>query len=203
MPINPDEIRQAVASLGLVGDKNTGILRRFGVILANNSVDFLVGREIDFINFLGPKALNLAEKVLIDAAQWCANATFGGIMASDEWKGLIEPQIKTLHDRFAGLVAITNCLGWGKITEFKLDEAAQKVEFTVEHSYYVDAWKKRFGKSDRSICYMWAGVAGGYADLLFGGGVHSHVGIESACAAKEGPVCNFTGEPHSKKYDLR
>jgi hypothetical protein len=202
MPIDADQIREAVAGLGLVGNAETGILRRFGVILANNSVDFLVGREVDLIDYLGPKALNLAEKVLIDAAQWCANATFGGIMASDEWKGLIEPQIGSLHDRFAGLAAITNCLGWGKITEFNLDEAAQKVEFTVEHSYYVDAWKKRFGNADRPICYMWTGVAGGYADLLFGGGVHSHVGIELACAAKKGNVCKFVGEPHTKKYDL-
>jgi hypothetical protein len=203
MPINADQIREAVAGLGLVGNKETGILRRFGVILANNSVDFLVGREIDFIDFLGPKALNLAEKVLIDAAQWCANATFGGIMASEEWKGLIEPEIKTVQDRFAGLVAITNCLGWGKISEFKLDEASEKVEFTVDHSYYVDAWKKRFGNSDRPICYMWTGVAGGYADLLFKGEVHSHAGTEIECAAVKGSLCKFIGEPHSKKFDLR
>jgi len=203
MPIDHDQVREAVAGLGLVGDKDSGILRRFGVILANNSVDFLVGREIDLIDYLGPKALNLAEKVLIDAAQWCANATFGGIMASEEWKGLIEPQIETLQDRYSGLVAITNCLGWGKIVDFSLDEASEKVNFTVEHSYYVDAWKNRFGTADRPVCYMWTGVAGGYADLLFKGKVHSHVGIETECAAQKGTLCKFVGEPHSKKYDLR
>ena len=124
-------------------------------------------------------------------------------MASEEWGGLIEPQIQSIHDRFAGLVAITNCLGWGKITEFNLDEEKERVEFTVEHSYYVDAWKKKIGDADRPICYMWTGVAGGYADLLFKGDVHSHVGVEVACAAQSGNVCKFVGEPHTKKYDLR
>ena len=47
MAIDHDAIRNAFLGLGLVGDQNSGILRRFGVILAANTSDFLVGREFD------------------------------------------------------------------------------------------------------------------------------------------------------------
>ena len=192
MAINHDEVRAAVMSLGLVGDEKRGLLRRFGVILNANPVDFLVGREVDFINTLGPQARNLSEKVLVDAAQWCANATFGGIMASEEWAGLLAPQIRNVHDRLDGLVAITNCLGWGKITDYRLNESAAELEFTVRDSYYVHYWLSKYGQSERSVCYMWTGVAGGYMDLLLGSKVHEFTGEEVRCGARDGgEYCTF------------
>ncbi len=202
MTINSDEIREAFLTLGLVGDEETGILRRFGVILACNSVDFLIEREIEFINSLGSKALKLGEKVLIDAAQWCANATFGGIMDSEEWAQLIEPNISTISDRFDGLVAITNCLGWGKITSYELDEEKEELKFVVDYSYYIEPWVDRFGKTDRPICYMWTGVAGGYLDLLFGSKPHDFVGDETECAAMGASSCVFSAKKLKKKYGI-
>lgn len=203
MTLDPNAIREAVVSLGLWGDESRGILRRFGVILNNSPVPFLVGREMDFINSLGASAVGLAEKVLIDAAQWCANATFGGIMASDEWKGLIEPDIKTPQDRFKGLIGITNCLGWGHISDWTLDEAKQELTFTVDHSYYTDYWVKKYGKPNRPICYMWTGVAGGYMDLLYGSKVHEFTGEETTCAARDGgEKCVFVGRKLKKKFGL-
>lgn len=203
MALDHDAIREAVFSLGLFGDEDRGILRRFGVILGINSVDFLIDREAEFIEQQGESSLKFAEKVLIDAAQWCCNATFGGIMDSPEWGELIEPQISSPSDRFDGLVAITNCLGWGKITDdWKLDEENETLEFTVEHSYYKEPWIKRFGKSDRPICYMWIGVAGGYLDLLFGDKVHDFEGKETKCTAMGDDVCVFTAEKVKKKFGL-
>jgi hypothetical protein len=203
MAIDHDQVREAVMSLGLVGDEKRGQLRRFGVILNVNPVPFLVGREVDFINTLGPQARNLSEKVLIDAAQWCANATFGGIMASQEWAALLTPQIHNVQDRFDGLVAITNCLGWGKITDYKLNENAGELEFTVRESYYVDYWLDKYGKSERPVCYMWTGVAGGYLDLLLGSKVHEFTGEEVHCGARDGgEYCTFKARKIKRKFGL-
>jgi len=204
MVVNQQEIPEAFLSLGLYGDEQTGLLRRFGVILNNSQVSFLVGRELEFIRQMGGEsARSVSEKVLIDAAQWCANATFSGIMASPEWAQMIEPTIKSVQDRMDGLVAITNCLGWGKISSYKLDEAKQELEFTVDYSYYVDYWLKRYGKSNYPICYMWTGVAGGYMDLLLGSKVNEFTGEEVSCGAQTGGnQCVFRAKRLKKKFGL-
>ena len=191
MAINADEIRQAMMGLGLTGNEQRGLLRAFGVILANNSVDYLVGRELEFMHVLGPKAVKMVDSVLIDAAQWCCNATFGGIMASQEWAALIEPNITYPLDRLAGMVAIANCLGWGKIVSTEVDESQQEMVMKVEHSYYVDAWLRNYGRADRPICCMWTGVAAGFLDLLYGEKVHDFEAAEIKCGAMGDDYCEY------------
>ncbi len=203
MAIDHDKIREGVLNLGLVGDPDSGLLRAFGVILANNPVDYLVDRELEFIKLLGESAKPMAEKVLIDAAQWCANATFGGIMDSPEWAGLVEPMIGNTADKFEGLVAITNVLGWGHISDWKLDEEKQELQFEVDYSYYVKNYIDKYGKADNPICYMWTGVAGGYLDLLFGSKVHEFTGTEVNCGAVSGKdKCIFEAKKLKKKYSV-
>ena len=75
---------------------------------------------------------------------------------------LIEPKIQNMQDRLQGMIAITNCLGWGFVTDSNLMKA-QNTQLTIKHSYYIDAYKNRYGKnSEYPICYMWTGTAGGY-----------------------------------------
>lgn len=203
MAIDHEKISEAVMGLGLVGAEDNGLLRSFGVILANNPVDYLVNRELEFINVLGESAMPMAEKVLIDAAQWCANATFGGIMGSPEWTGLVQPMIEKPTDRLEGLIAITNVLGWGHISDWDLNEDSQELTFKVQHSYYVKNWINQFGKSERPRCYMWTGVAGGYLDLLHGSKVHEFVGEETECGCVTGgDTCVFTAKKLKKKYSM-
>lgn len=202
MSIDHGKIREGVMSLGLVGAEDTGLLRTFGVILANNPVDYLVDRELDFIKLLGDSARPLAEKVLVDAAQWCANATFGGIMNSAEWAGLVEPMIENTRDRLEGLIAITNVLGWGHISRWELDEEKQELAFQVDYSYYVKNYLDRYGESDVPICYMWTGVAGGYLDLLFGKKVHEFTGKEVRCGAMGADACVFEAKRIKKKFAM-
>jgi len=202
MAIDHDSIRNAFLGLGLVGDQQSGILRRFGVILAANTSDFLVGREFDLIDSMGGEpSRRLTERVLIDAAQWCANSTFQGIMDSPEWKTLIEPNIKNIQDRLSGLVAITNCLGWGKIIDWHLTEENKTLYFSVKYSYYVDAYKRRYGKNSAfPICYMWTGVAAGYLDLLFGTSPNTFTATESNCSAIGGDLCAFEAKLAKTKF---
>lgn len=203
MSIDHKAVREAFQGMGLYGDPESGLMRRFGVLLNIAPVDYWVARELDFIRKMGAAALKLSEKVLIDAAQWCAHGTFGGIMASAEWAAMIAPQIKTVHDKFDGLVAVTNCLGWGHISQYQLDESNQTLEFTVEHSYYVGYWLDKYGKAERPICYMWTGVAAGYMDLLFGSKVHDFTAEEVACAAVDGGTqCRFRAERLKTKFAL-
>jgi hypothetical protein len=202
MAVDHAKIREGVMGLGLVGAEDTGLLHTFGVILANNPVDYLVDRELDFISLLGDSARPLAEKVLIDAAQWCANATFGGIMESQEWAGLVEPMVSSTADRLEGLIAVTNVLGWGHISKWDLDEDKQELTLQVDHSYYVKNYLDRHGKSEVPICYMWTGVAGGYMDLLFGKKVHEFEGKEVKCGAMGDDACVFEARRLKKKFSM-
>lgn len=200
MAINAGEIREAFMGMNLTGDDERGLLRAFGVILACNSVDYLIGREMDFTHALGPKATKMVDNVLIDAAQWCCNATFGGIMASEEWAQLIEPNIENTPDRLAGLVAVANCLGWGKIVSTELDEDQQELTMRVDHSYYVDAWQRDDGKADRPICFMWTGVAAGFLDLLYADKVHAFEATELKCGAMGDDCCEFHAKRVTKAF---
>lgn len=200
--IDHNAIREAFLGLGLVGDENTGILRRFGVILKADNADYLVGREFDLIDSMGGEpSRKLAEKVLIDAAQWCAISTYKGITTSAEWMQMIEPNVQNIQDKLSAIFAITNCLGWGKVSDWKLDETAKTLEFTVEHSYYVDAYKHRYNTDAKfPICYMWTGVVGGIMDLLYDQKPHTFTGTEDACSAVSGSICKFSAKETKKKF---
>ncbi|MDZ7262268.1 MAG: 4-vinyl reductase [candidate division KSB1 bacterium] len=198
---NAQEIQKALLSMGLRGDPENGLLRAFGVILAINTVDYLVDRELEYLNVF-PKAERMVENSLVDAAQWCANATFGGIMQSKEWASLVEPMIQTRKDRLDGLVAITNCLGWGRIDQIELDEEKQQLKMIVKHSYYVDSYLKRYGRSQKPRCYMWQGVAAGYLDLILGSKVHDFEAKEVKCGCMGDEYCEFHSRPVPKLFDL-
>ncbi|MGQ9785690.1 MAG: V4R domain-containing protein [Anaerolineae bacterium] len=203
MSIDHNAVLEAFKSVGLYGDSETGLIRRTGVLLSIAPVDYWVSRELDFIHRMGATALKLSENVLIDAAHWCAYGTFGSVMASPEWAAVIAPQVKTVHDRLDGLVAVTNCLGWGHISQYQLDEQNQTLELTVEHSYYVDYWVGKYGKAERPICHMWTGIAAGYMDLLFGSKVHEFTAEELVCAAVAGGTqCRFRAERLKRKFAL-
>lgn len=201
MAVDSQKIMDAVLGMGLRGDSETGLLRAFGVILAINTVDYLVDRELEYLGKY-PDALGMIEKSLIDAAQWCDNATFGGMMKSEEWAQLCDPMITSKTDRLEALHAVQNCLGWGRIVDYEFDEANKHYKMIVDHSYYVDNYIKKYGKSDRPRCYMWNGVAAGNMDLILGSKVHDFEAEEVKCGCMgEGP-CEFIVKPVSQMFDL-
>jgi hypothetical protein len=201
MTVDEKVIQDGVLGMGLRGDPETGILRGFGVILAINTVEYLVERELDFIKAF-PQAETMAEKALVDAAQWCCNATFGGMMKSPEWDGLIAPMVKTNRDKLEALHAVQNTLGWGRVVGYELNEEARTYTLKVQHSYYTDAYLSRYGKSQKPRCYMWLGVAAGNMDLVFGDKVHSFEGTEVNCEAMGDDLCVFSVKPKRSLFDL-
>lgn len=201
MAVDAKAIQDGVLGMGLRGDPTTGLLRGFGVILAINTVDYLVERELDFIRAF-PQAERMAENALVDAAQWCANATFGGMMKSKEWEALIAPMVQTKRDTLEALHAVQNVLGWGKIVGYELDEKNLTYTMRVRHSYYVEPYLRRYGKSDKPRCYMWLGVAAGNMDLVFGTKVHTFEGKEVKCEAMGHDVCEFVVRQKRSLFDL-
>jgi hypothetical protein len=201
MAVDAAKIAQGVLGMGLRGNPETGLLRGFGVILAINLADYLVGRELEYLRRY-PDAMEMMEASLVDAAQWCANATFGGMMKSPEWDGLCAPMIANTRDQLEALHAVQNCLGWGHVSDYAFDPEKRSYRMVVKHSYYVDNYLRKFGASDRPRCYMWTGVAAGNMDLLLGGKIHEFEAKEVQCAAMGADACVFEARPVPKLFDL-
>ncbi|MBN2047029.1 MAG: 4-vinyl reductase [Anaerolineaceae bacterium] len=203
MTVDANKILQTFLSMGLYGDEQTGLLRRFGVILNSSPVYFLVAREVDFIQAMGDSSRPLSEKVLVDAAQYNIYATLTGILESGEWNTHIAPLVETEQDRLEALVAVINCLGWGKMANVTLDEDKQVLRFDVLDSYYLDYTLEQYGAQDRPVCHLWVGVAGGLMDVLYGRKIHEFKGKELACGAMSGEKrCQFTAKKVNKKFGL-
>ena len=201
MAVDAKKISDAILGMGLRGDAETGLLRAFGVILAINNVDYLVDRELEFLKEY-PDALRMVEKSLIDAAQWCDYATFGGMMESAEWAQVCKPMISNKRDTLEALHAVQNSLGWGKISDYEFDEEKQLYKVFVDHSYYVGNYLKKNGVSDRPRCYMWSGVAAGNMDLLLGSKVHDFEVEEVKCGCMGADKCEFHVKPVPNLFDL-
>lgn len=203
MAIEQQELQKAFLNMHLVGDAETGLLRRFDVILNASQIEFLVSRELDFIQSMGESSLLLSKKVLIDAAQWNANATFKGMMTSDQWTTIIAPNVENNQDKLDALVALINCLGWGRVTKANLDEEKQTLTLEVSDSYYLDFVAHKDGEEKMPTCYMWTGVTAGLMDVLFGTNVHDFKGIEVECGAVTGQRnCKFFAKKQKKKFGL-
>lgn len=201
MAVDAQKILNGILSMGLRGDPDTGLLRRYGVIMALNMVDYLVDRELEFLE-KHPEALAMMEASLVDAAQWCAIPVFGGMKDSKDWASLCAPMIENVRDHLEALHGVQNAMGWGRIVDYQFDADKRTYRTVVKHSYYVDRYLQRYGKSSRPRCYLWTGVAAGTMDFLLGGKVHDFVGTEVQCATMGHDACVFEVKPAPKMFDL-
>jgi hypothetical protein len=201
MVIDADQIREKIFSPFWRGDPTTGLIRRFGMNFNSAPVSFLVGREVEFIHTLGQTSRSLSEKVLIDAAQWDVYSIYSAVMASPEAAELIGPARNSPATLLEGLVALTNCFGWGRIVNPTLDLTAQELKFSVLDSYYIEFWREKFGLAAQPVCFLWTGVAGGLLDIVLGDKIHDFEGEELDCAAMSGePVCKFMARRVKRKF---
>jgi hypothetical protein len=198
MAIDQSKVIQSVHGLKLEGDSN-GLIRRFGVLLNNNNVDYYNDFSFEFeraiIDSHGADFAPIARELLVYAAQDCADNTFFGIMSSDEYKGLVAPMIESEEDKVKGLVAVENALGWARV-EFAELEPGEKLVLRSRGGYEEEGYRKRYGKSDHGVCYMLAGVTAGFMDLLYGPGIGpENLGTykceEVKCIAKGDDCCEF------------
>jgi hypothetical protein len=173
MVIGPKEeidIIKAVHSLGIKGN-DEGIIETFGVLLTNmyadyyNTLSYEAEREV--MNKMGEQMEQITSRLLIHAAQDCCINTLGGIWASPEWTAVVKPHVETKEDVIKGMVAVTNALGWGnwkviEIVPFK------KLVLEAYSPYEALGYVEKYGATaKRGKCYMLAGVAGGFLDLVY------------------------------------
>lgn len=171
------KIIQAVHGLGLSGD-DEGIIEAFGVLLTNQYADYYNTLSFEFekavMKAVGDEFEDVVAELLISAAQDCAVNTFGGIWGSPEWDAVVQPYIETKEDVIYGLAAVANSLGWGNIKVTEL-VPFEKLIFEAASPYEALGYVEKYGATaKRGKCYMLAGVAGGFLDLVYPNGSESH-----------------------------
>jgi len=105
-----------------------------------------------------PKTLDACESLFREAAHVCVFHTFGNILMSPEWEGLVGRLGGDPEEIVRGCTAIARGLGFGRwaITEFV---PGKRLVLRSTSNYEASHWLARFGKSARPRCYFVQGAA--------------------------------------------
>jgi len=175
--INYDAIRDALVSMPIEGNNNDGLIDAFGVLLTRMYANYYCLISYRFLKKMeaevGEDGAVIAKELLIEAAHICAFNTFGGIMESAEWQGLIKPMIINREDWVHGIIACVNALGWGfwQITELIPYE---KLVIRIESGYEANSFLKMYGNSVYPISFLATGGTAGIMNLIYNGDITIH-----------------------------
>lgn len=180
-PVDYEGIFSALTGMAIVGDAD-GNIPAFGVYLTRHFANYYNRISFEFlrraVDKLGPSAREVAEPLLIEAGHVCAFNTFGGIMTSPEWDGLIKPSLKTREDWVHGIVAAANALGWGRWQVSEVSE--DRAKFVLHDDYESVGYEAMYGAVDHSVSYLAQGGVMGIMDLVYLGDIASRPALTPA-----------------------
>lgn len=172
--LDREGITQALSGLPLVGD-DQGDINAFGVHLTRHYANYynrigfeLLRAAVSHFTYEGRMAVG---SMLEQAGHVCAFHTFGGIMSSTEWDALVRPNCETKEDWIHGVVAVINCLGWGRWQVTKLSR--HEAEFVIHNDYESVGYVAMYGRAPFPVTFMAQGVATGLMDLVYAGNIEA------------------------------
>lgn len=172
--VDYEGILAAVSQLPLIGNAE-GSIPAFGVYLTRHYANYYNRISFEFERRLSAKfgeaGREVAEPLLIEAGHVCAFHTFGGIMTSSEWDALIRPTLRTQEDWVHGIVAVVNCLGWGRWQVVEVSE--ESAEFVIHDDYESVGYLAMYGQSDHDVSYLHRGGVAGVMNLVYLGDIAS------------------------------
>lgn len=167
-------IREALINMPIEGTATKGMIDAFGVLLTRMVANYYCLISYKMLKKLeismGSQGLVLADALLTEAGHTCAFYTFGGVMESAEWNGLIKPMCKTKEDWVHGIVAVVNAFGWGFWEVLELIPA-KKLVLKVTNGYEATSYLGSFGNAPIPISFLAKGATMGIMNLLYNGDV--------------------------------
>jgi len=165
--VDEDAIVAALAQMPIAGNEE-GLIPAFGVVLTRMMADYYNRISFEFEIAIG-KATGeptLGSLLLVEAGHNCAFNTYGGIMKSDEWYGLIKPMCQTREDWVHGIVAVVNALGWGiwRVQELVANE---RLVIRIHNGYEANGYLAMYGKAASPVSYLATGATAGIMNLLY------------------------------------
>ncbi len=145
---------------GVSGDER-GLVQAFNVFVTQhlasyyNETGFNAVRHAEAVSrpSVGP-----AEDLLREAGHVCVFHTFGNILLSPEWEGMVGPLGGAPEEIVRGCTAIARGLGFGRwaVAEF---EKGRRLVLRAGANYEAAHWRFRHGVSERSRSYFMQGAA--------------------------------------------
>lgn len=169
-PVDYQAIRNALINMPIEGDKNTGLIDAFGVLLTRHYANYYCNISYRFLHLflekMGDTGFNIATDLLIEAGRICAFNTFGGVMQSNEWKALIKPMIRTKEDWVHGMVAVINTFGWGG-WEIEALEPGKRIVVKISSGYETNTYLKKYRTSSFPVSFLGMGGIAGLMNLIY------------------------------------
>lgn len=138
-----------------------GLVQGFGVFVTLHQSSYYNRISYDaceYIQNLMPQSANIMHDLLREAGHQCAFNTFGGIMSSPEWEGLVGPHTGAPEDILVYCCAIGRALGFGQwiIEDFQPEKYfVLRTASSYESTYY----RARHGIADAGSCFLLQGAA--------------------------------------------
>jgi hypothetical protein len=163
-------IREALINMPLQGSEKDGLIDAFGVLLTRMYSNYYCLISYKFFKLfeekMGEDGISMACELLTEAGHVCAFNTFGGIMQSAEWNGLIKPTLESKTDWVHGVVAVVNSFGWGfwEIEELIPDK---KLVIKITSGYESNSYLNKYEESKFPISFLATGGTAGIMNLVY------------------------------------
>jgi hypothetical protein len=172
-PVDEEKIISTVATLPLYGKPPTeggdGLIPAFGVVLTNHYADYYNIISYDTYRRMVAAGVpsDLAREAFVQCGHVCAFNTFGGIMESPEFHGLVVPMCRSIEDWVHGMVAIINALGWGTWRVEKIVPGKELV-VRIYNSYEGIGYRRLYTPSqEKQLSFLALGAVQGLAHLFW------------------------------------
>ena len=210
-----DTLRDFTA--GIRGDER-GLIEAFGLFVSQLPTTYYNRIGYDALRHLrrtAPQSVPVMQALMREAGHVCVFNTFGAIMASPEWEGLVGAPTGDTENTLAACMAIARALGMGRwcVTEYVHGERlVLRSPATYESTYY----PSREGRAEESQCFMFQGAAVATMQLvarvqwqarpnfdqalydeLFQGGMPWSC-EETQCVSKGDPTCEVVVSPRER-----
>jgi hypothetical protein len=151
---------------GVAGDER-GLVQAFGVFVTMHLAGYYNRISYDAVAAIeqtAPQSVGVLEDLLRESGHVCVFNTFGGILVSPEWEGLVGPLPNDPLKIVAFCMAIGRALGMGRwvIAEF---EPEKRLVLRTSSSYESVYYRARHGIAKTPVEYLFQGAALATAQL--------------------------------------
>lgn len=145
---------------GVAGDER-GLVEAFGVFVTLHLATYYNRISYDAWNHVrehSPASLPVIEELLRESGHVCVFNTFGGILLSPEWEGMVGPIVGDPTEIVTGCAAIGRALGFGHWTLQEL-VPGQRLVLRTPSTYESAYWVTREGPAKQGMCFFLQGAA--------------------------------------------
>jgi hypothetical protein len=151
---------------GVEGDER-GLVQAFGVFVTMHLAGYYNRISFDAVALVQRQAqhsVGVLEDLLRESGHVCVFNTFGGILLSPEWEGLVGPLSDDPAQIVAFCMAIGRALGFGRWTVAEF-EPKRRFVLRTPSSYESVYYRSRVGVASRAVEYFLQGAALATAQL--------------------------------------